>query len=159
MTPGCSNAKCWWVWTLVSCSEAFNYLPTEVHISFSCGLFVKAWVCPKLSFKIHDIFPITAHRPAVELGIPVKQVENCVADVRSRDSSNHQGKWFAFIFRHGWLGSVKCIVVTKIFLCILYNELCPTEHFLFWVCHNHDLSKPCFVTTITWSQDCNHRSL
>ena len=111
MTPRCSDAKtnlsmtprCSDACTLVSCSEAFNYLPTEFQISFSCGLFVKAWVCPKLSFKIHDIFPITAHRPGVELGIPVKQVENCAADVRSRDSSNHQGKWFAFIFRHGWL--------------------------------------------------------
>ena len=46
--------------------------------------------------------------------------------------------------------SVKCIVVTKNFCCVLYNELCPSENFLFWNCHNHDLSKPCFVTTITW---------
>ena len=45
--------------------------------------------------------------------------------------------------------TVKCIVVTKIFWCVLYNFVCPTEHFLFWVCHNHDLSSPCLVTTIT----------
>ena len=45
---------------------------------------------------------------------------------------------------------VKCIVITKNFSCVLYNVVSPTENFLFLVCHNHDLSRPCyFVTTIT----------
>ena len=47
-----------------------------------------------------------------------------------RDASDAGGIFFVVYLCLGTL-SVKCIVVIKIFWCVLYNELCPTEHLCF----------------------------
>ena len=131
-------------WILSSFISIFWALPTVTPLDFT--LFAKGIQTFVHFYNVNSFF-ISRQDKSILLNLC-----GIVRMIPSIFSQNLQvGSSSLLIVLHSvcWY-SVKCIVVTKIFWCVLYNELCPTEHFLFWVCHNHDLSKPCFVTTITW---------